>query len=534
MPITTTGFKPTEEQQACIDTAKDASANIMVNAFAGCAKSTTSELMARATPVMPSLSLAFNKKIADATRARFPSHFEVLTMNGLGHRAWSRTISKRLTIVDKKLGKLTTEVVKATGVRLNGDEWDELRRLAQGAMMKGLVPEKFSGAGRPLLRDTEDSWQAICDDLWIQSTPTLVDLAREIITRDILAAYRGEISFDDQIYCSTMLNGAYTKFPLVMVDEAQDLSPLNHVQLARCSSDRLIVVGDPLQAIYAFRGADTQSMSRIRDLRPMESWVDLPLSTTFRCPKLVVERQQHHARGFNAAPSNPSGSIKYLDPSKDEERLDGASAGWTWAQIEVLASRTPAAGRADIVVLCRNNAPLLSLAFKLIRQQVSVQMLGRDIGKGLQVLARKIIPEGANAGACYSAVNAWRDKERQLAKLNQQEEKLAGIEDRAECLLATLAGANCRDREDLLRALDNIFGREVGRITLSTIHRAKGLEYDFVLHLDPWRIPSRHAQKQADLGDPRQLQQEFNLQYVCETRPKHTLAMASLKHFIEG
>lgn len=529
MPLDQT-FKPTPEQEAITAAGRDCTESLMVNAFAGCAKSTTSEMLARALPPVQGLSLAFNKKIADATRARFPSHFEVLTLNGLGHRAWSRTINRRLTIVDKKLGKLTTEVIKDAGLRLNGDEWDEVRRLAQGAMTKGLVPEKFAGAGRPLLRDNEPTWQALCDDLWITHSPTTVDLAREIITRDILMAYRGEISFDDQIYCSTMLNGAFTKFPLVMVDEAQDLSPLNHVQLARCSSDRLIVVGDPLQAIYAFRGADTESMGRIRDLRP--NWIDLPLSTTFRCPKLVVERQQHHAPGFNAAPTNPSGAVRYLDPAKDEEKLEGG--GWTWAQVEVLAGRTGAGSRADIAVLCRNNAPLLSLAFKLIRAQVSVQMLGRDIGKGLQALARKIIRESANVDECYGSINEWRDRERQLAILNQQDEKLAGIEDRAECLLATLDGARCRDREDLLRALENLFGREVGRITLSTIHRAKGLEWDFVLHLDPWRVPSKFAQKQADLGDPRQLQQEYNLLYVCETRTKHTLAMASLKHFVEA
>ena len=46
----------------------------------------------------------------------------------------------------------------------------------------------------------------------------------------------------------------------------------------------------------------------------------------------------------------------------------------------------------DVAVLCRNNAPLLSMAFKLLRRGIGVKMLGRDIGKGLVPLAKKLFP----------------------------------------------------------------------------------------------------------------------------------------------
>jgi hypothetical protein len=185
------------------------------------------------------------------------------------------------------------------------------------------------------------------------------------------------------------------------------------------------------------------------------------------------------------------------------------------------------------MVLCRNNSPLLSLAFRLIRNQIGVVMLGRDIGKGLIQLSRKIIPDdNTDRFQCSGLVAAWIETETSLARVNGHEERVAGITDRGECLLAVI-GSGCRDAGELRQMLTKLFASENGRVQLSTIHRAKGLEADCVLHLDPWRIPSKFAQEAAKLGDTRQLQQEWNLLYVCETRTKHTLINADLQDFTD-
>jgi ATP-dependent exoDNAse (exonuclease V) beta subunit len=67
------------------------------------------------------------------------------------------------------------------------------------------------------------------------------------------------------------------RFALVLLDEAQDTSPLQMDIVERLTSDsddaaaasapgdRLIVVGDPKQAIYRFQGADTQQFLRVSD-----------------------------------------------------------------------------------------------------------------------------------------------------------------------------------------------------------------------------------------------------------------------------
>lgn len=510
---------PTPEQEAIIAAAKDSGDSLMVFALAGCAKSTTLEMLAGALPPKPTLALAFNVKIKKELERRMPSHVDVLTLNGLGHKAWAAALGRRLTLDDKKLGRLTTATAKAAGFATSQDQWDTVRRLVALAMQKGLVPNVFP-APAALCADTSEAWAEIASEAWLEATEAMMDLARAILIASIKEAFQGLISFDDQIYCSTMLGGKFPTYPVVLVDEAQDLSVLNHVMLARVASDRLIVVGDPKQAIYAFRGADSSSMAKIKALRP--SWQTLPLATTFRCPKAIVARQLRHAPLFRAAATSPAGEVVTLPHTRD----DGGPATWAWADVQRHAGRDP------IAVLCRNNAPLLSFAFRLIRQRVGCHMLGRDIGKGLKALVQKLFKDtNPPAEACLTTISQWAAHECALARANGKDEKCERIVDQAECLEAVIQGSICADARGLARAIDSLFASEAGLVTLATGHRAKGLEWPTVLHLDPWRVPSKQALKANALGNPYPLEQEFNLLYVIETRVQKTLINASLQDY---
>lgn len=518
---------PTDEQLAVIDAvASPAAGSVMVDALAGCAKSSTLELAAPGVRV-PALGLAFNKRNADELRPRMPGNFKVATFNGLGHGAMMRAlpaVSKWGAPDEKKLGKLISAVARDHRVDLSGDQWDELRRLCQKAQQWGLTP---ADVGRPLVPDTDETWLAIAEDLWLaeDSLNLYLPLARAVLTEDIKQVHQGLYSFDDQVWFSSCVAGQFPKYPVVFIDESQDLSPLNHAQLSlSCHPEgRYVVVGDPLQAIYSFRGADADSMKKLRLMRP--SWTDRPLKTTFRCPKVVVERQQGHAPGYRAWHTNPEGAFRQL---KRRFGVDipgvGLGEGWTWADVERLKP-TPSSG---VLVLCRNMAPLMALAFKLIRAQVGCQVAGRDIGKALVALSRKILEDnGLPRDRCAMLVRDWAEGEASLARANGHEEKVASIMDRAECLQAVLA-SGARDAGELRQLLDRLFQRNSG-VMLSTIHRAKGSEEDLVLVLDPWRIPSRYATEAAKRGDSRQLVQEFNLRYVAETRTKLVLVEGNLE-----
>ena len=506
-------FAPTEEQAEIISAAKSPSP-LMIQAFAGTAKTTTIALAAPQIRV-PALALAFNRRIAEELKPRLPENWTVKTLNGLGHLAWIRGLPPRigLEMDERKVGRIVREVAKAGKADLSKDQWEQTHALVSAAMRAGLSP---NDEGAPLVPDSEETWTDLAAEtgiVWFD-IPLLIDLARSTLVASIAEAKQGKICFDDQVYCPTILGGKWPRYPALAVDEAQDLSLLNHrmLQLSSRDDSKLLVVGDSKQAIYAWRGADADSMRTLRSAR--EGWEDRKLTLTFRCPRVIVTRQQRHAPGFRAASGNAEGHFVAWREAAD-------LGGWSW---KMLRSFRP----GSVAVLCRNNAPLISLAFKLLRQRVAPVIAGRDIGKGLLALGRKVARAEDSASLVLGKIEAWEQSELVLA---QGSERTDGISDRAQCLREVLLGASCSTGADLLDALTFLFSRTEGDVTLSTIHRAKGLEWDIVLHLDPWRVPSKRAREAERNGDPSALEQDWNLKYVCETRTRDILVLANLDEF---
>lgn len=498
---------PTPEQEAIISAVRDTSENLMISAYAGTGKTTTLTMIADSIPESKGLALAFNVKIKKELEKRFPANFEVKTLNGLGHIAWCRAINRRCEVDQNKLSRLMKNEFKRINRAWDSEEWTQVRTLIVKAQLNGLVPNKFPY--KSLVPDDLESWQDLAVDFIPDSTT--VEIARDILIASIRESFGSReknaiISFDDQIYMSCLFNGVFSRYPVVLVDESQDLSPLNHIQIKRSAAGRIIAVGDSRQAIYAFRGADSNSMQNLRLLRL--NWIDLPLSTTFRCPKDVVARQLYHAPGYTAFHTNLNGSVEILS-GKSEEVVE-----WNFDSLSISSSTA---------VLCRNNAPLLSLAFKLIRNGISCSMIGRDIGKGLISLSKKLLPsDEIPVQQCSNIISEWLANETALAIANNLENKIESITDRADCLSAVLFSGGVKTSGQLRLQLERLFSKENERIELSSIHRAKGLEWETVILLDPWRIPSKYARSKSAL------EQEFNLRYVAETRTKNRLILADL------
>lgn len=520
---------PTDEQQAVISAAKSSSDSLMIVADAGCAKSSTLRMLG-AVIRTPVLGLAFNKSTAKEMADSMPGNFAWKTANGLGHGAWIRSnpLVGSWTVDDRKLGKLVSQISKEQKIEISSDNWDQTRQLVTLAMLRGLTPDNI---GRPLIQDTEENWSDLADELWISADdkPPLIALAKEVLNQSIALARKGVISFDDQVYCSVCLGGRFPQYPVVMSDESQDLNSLNHemIRMSLHRDGRIICVGDPKQSIYSFRGAHTESMEMIRGLRP--AWQDLPLHVTFRCPKVIVARQQGHAPGFKAYHTNPDGRFALL-PESIPFADDGMDVrNWGWKDLQSLLPIST----ASLAVLCRNNAPLMSMAFKLIRRRVGVRMLGRQLGKNLVTFSKKIVPQDQTSALDTAAMlTAWLDKEVNLARANDRgEAEIEGLHDRVECLRAVLNDAEVRDAGSMRTVISQLFAKEDGLVTLGSGHKSKGMEFDCVVHLDPWRLPSRQAKKAALDGNSKPMQQENNLNYVIETRTRHTLINANLEDF---
>src|SRR5258708_39161634 len=235
----------TDEQLAILSAATETSNNLMLNALAGTGKPSTLEIVKRAVKAKPILYLVFNKKNADEATERMLSTTTVRTFNSLGHRIWAQTQSKVLRLNAKKSGDILRELIKESPSRSQGELWDSYHEVIAGvglAKALGYVPEgKYPNAKRLL---TQSRFHSLLDERPDDLTSDLIDA---VLTRSISQAYDGLIDYNDQINMPALFGGTFPRFPLVLVDEYQDLSPVNHAMLERLVKHKLIGVGDQYQ-----------------------------------------------------------------------------------------------------------------------------------------------------------------------------------------------------------------------------------------------------------------------------------------------
>jgi len=190
-------------------------------------------------------------------------------------------------------------------------------------------------------------------------------------------------------------------------------------------------------------------------------------------------------------------------------------------------------------ILCRNNAPLIKVAYKLIASGRGVCVVGRDIGAGLKLLAKRIVGKDLTQPVAYllQGLMEWKDQEAAKALAKDQPSKLEAINDKAESLFAIIDGSGATTIEDVINAIEELFGKTSAPITLSTIHRAKGMEWDRVFFLNQKLIPSIWAVKAYDKDPERyewMMQEERNLRYVGVTRAKKQLTYITTEGWENG
>lgn len=512
----------TTEQQAVVDFIhQNPDLHLMVDARAGSGKTTT--IVDAAQNISGDfLAVAFNKKIATELSDRLPSNGTAKTMNAIGHGAWYGKIQNRITLDADKMFRLVKKVLEhedfahLTADR-DSDAFQVILACTRSAKGQGLVPSGVATYPRGLVSDHPDNWEEFAYDRGLDWSPDYLVPCRKVLHASIREAHSGTIDFDDQIYMSALFGGVFKRWPTVIVDESQDLSPLNHLMLTKMVGTRLIMVGDPFQAIYGFRGADSNSMTNLAHkfgaskLDTDSPMARLGLTYSFRCPKVVAKRQIEHVRDFKSHEVTLAGEVQQWPHNKPGDP--------TWSLHDI-----PERG----AILCRNNAPLMRLAFALISARRPVTILGRDIGTTLANLLTKIVGKGnLNTSAVTSIllVNQWADKE--CEKLGDKESKKDGVRDRQECLVVLLEASGGENAGDCVQFIKDLFTDKVDKLTLASGHRAKGLEWDWVMHLDPWRVPSMGAKIAEQKGNSAPMQQELNLKYVIETRTKDVLVLAN-------
>jgi len=405
-------------------------------------------------------------------------------MNALGHRVWMKVIGKRVSIDTKKSHIILTTAIRALPKGRQEEAWEDMSdTLAwlRAAKRDGYVPTKWRG---------QTQFNAGPIKEWIDPYPEepsdlQCELIEAALDASIEASYAGGLDFDDQIYMPVCFGASWPQFPLVMIDEFQDLNALQHEMLANLATRRLIGVGDPWQSIYGFRGAKQNGMRAAQERWQMR---ELTLSTTFRVPRLGVERAWFRVPHMRWREGAPDGNIAALDSWNEDDVCDGAA------------------------IICRNNAPLFRAGLRLLARGRHIKLIGMDIGAGLLRILKKLGPLEMPAAQMGGAIERWQSTALLTAKREET------VYERAECLRVLCAPQhdNWTLRATIARA-EGLFKQE-GPIQLMSGHKAKGLEYETVFHLDPWRVPSRFAREGTE-----EWEQEQNVRYVIETRFKQNL-----------
>lgn len=478
----------------------------ILEAVAGSGKTSTLKQAAKRIPVNErGIYVAFNKNVVDEIRGGLPGHISASTMHSVGYKAVVAHFGKRVDAKNTDTRKTWKLFDEFTGRDPRLAEFGPtVTKLVAKAKALGIVPTDVPGT-YGLIEDTPEAWAELIEKYKIdppagdydpRKMQVAIEIARNVLRLGLVFDKEHRvIDFDDQLYLTVAYRLPLTRYKWVLVDEAQDISPVQRKMLhgmVAMRTGRLIAVGDPHQAIYGFRGADSESLDAIA--REFDA-TSFPLSVTYRCPTSVVEL----ARAY----------VPHLTPRDD------APAG----EVRTNVSITSLDWQPTDLVICRNNAPLVTLAYQLLRRKVACKVLGRDIGAGVKGLVGKLrakdLPDLLKRADQYLT--------EQTAKLRaaDKEDQVEALEDRVETLRAFAVEA--RDLRDLERAIDDLFADKVkSMVVLSTVHKAKGAEAPRVVILDPRRMPSKGARQDWEV------QQERNIVYVAYTRARETLVFASL------
>lgn len=515
------------QQQTVIDWAANGRGSGFIEAVAGSGKTTVLIGVSRVMRGYGAFA-AFNKKIADEIKRKLSADDEeqrnvrVGTFHSFGFAAWRTAADNpRLRVDERAKSRMMFDACEVP--------WP-LRSAV--AIMVSIAKQSVVGVlWQPnditrwrdiaahfdiMLRVEDDgrSDEDIIDDLafyaekciaWSKSIrrdgdpSTVPDIARTII------------DFDDMIWLPLVENSPMHTYDWVLVDEAQDTNAARRMLAHRMlkPGGRLIAVGDRHQAIYGFTGADSNAVDLIIREFNCES---MPLTVTFRCSQSATRLAQTWVPHITAHENNEEGSVERLPSRVYFAREDNP----------VIGENGPVAPLAPgDAILCRNTKPLVSLAFGLIREGVACHVEGRDIGKSLDRLASKWKVDSVTA--LLANLEAYRQRETERLVARDARYAIEALNDRVDTLM--VIAEDCETVQEVRDKIDRMFmdtdgGGKAKTVILSTIHKAKGREWDRVFILG-WGVymPSKWARQAWER------EQEGNLHYVAVTRTKRDLIL---------
>ena len=299
-------------------------------------------------------------------------------------------------------------------------------------------------------------------------------------------------------------------YDFIFIDECQDMNKAERELVLKCfkMGTRMVSTGDRSQMLYAFSGGDPESFNALKSIPNTKC---LPLSISYRCGKNIVDFAKKLVPTIEAADNAVEGKIVRnvaLDCVKDGD-----------------------------MILCRNNAPLVQIYNEFLKLGRKAFIRGKDIGNNLKAIVKSTKQDKLNVDCKEDGVfvrlydDLFVSRNKLMEKFGIDAEtainspQLQNKIDMINALEILAEGINTS--EEIIDKIDEIFPKRDKKdgISLSTIHKAKGLEANNVYIACESLMPSKSAKKDWEI------RQEYNLMYVAYTRAKNTLGFIDEKDF---
>lgn len=502
-----TEFTYSKYQKDIFDFVKNGQGNAVVEASAGAGKSTTLiKCLDFIDEDKTILMSAFNTDIVSVLKRKtkdFPN-VNCATLHSIGRTMLQRNYPKdELTLDELKYKSYLNTNIKS----LSSIDTYSLSKKDFGRYMKNI--ETFVNFGRAYLCQTVKDLDIIEDRYGIDTVADEKEVALDVM--EYGKTDLSKIDFTDMIWLPNVLfcKPIGMKYDWIMLDEVQDLSVCQREIILKCRkiNTRMILVGDKKQCIFSFSSADPQSFEKLKDI---PNTITLPLSISYRCAENIVNFAKKLVPSIEPNDDGRHGEIKYNTQIDDIQDGD--------------------------MVLCRNNAPLMQVYVDLIKQGKKCFIRGKDIGlnmknavktTGMDTLNVKLDKDGVFVRLYDELFDAINDIMGKYNVTYADAVETSFVARKLDIIkaLETLSN-NINTSKELIDKISDIFSdKKKGGISLSTIHKAKGLEANNVYIVCNSLMPSEMAKKDWEI------EQEYNLMYVAYTRAKNILGFVDETNF---
>ena len=488
------------------------------------------------------LALTFTARAAGELRGRLRGlgidgvqarTFHSAALRQLGY-FWSSVVGGQSPNVVSSKAPLISEAAGRLRVRTDGTLVRDLAAEIEWAKVSQVAPEAYVERSAAAARR---SLAAIEPQMVGRVYAGYESLKRErsmMDFEDVLLLTAGMIDDDP-----TMAASIRSQYRCFLVDEYQDVSPIQQrlLDLWLGDGDDLTVVGDANQTIYSFAGASPQYLLEFPRRFPSATVVRLERS--YRSTPQVVEVANRLLA--SSATSDQSSRLRLKAQRDSGPAPDWVVASDEAAEVAAVVQRVKAliaAGtrQREIAVLYRINAQSAAYEEALTAAQVPYTVRGgerffdrREVKEGVALLraAAQAAPDAddipTQVAAVLSSAGYRSEPPPGPSKARDRWESWAAIVEVATELNVRNPGCTLSDLVlELQHRANTQHAPSSDGVTLSSLHAAKGLEWDavFLVGLTDGMMPITYA------TTPQQVEEERRLLYVGITRARRHLTFS--------